>query len=230
MISKTKNAAHRLLLASIMGAFSASALADYNFNFDGVASGTSANNLAVNPYSNISFLTGYETADLRADLSEILDMNNNTVLGFTHWEAYADSNVLVKNTLLANAGVAPSGTNALDASGGPVFIKFNTAQDLTSFSMQLNNSTFGFQGAYLIFLDNAYKQISTLAYDQSGYGTVITSGAMSNVGGIVLFQGNKFYDNINIATVAAVPEADTSAMLLAGLGLMGFVARRRKSY
>jgi hypothetical protein len=29
------------------------------------------------------------------------------------------------------------------------------------------------------------------------------------------------------AAVAAVPEADTSAMFLAGLGLMGFVARRR---
>jgi hypothetical protein len=29
------------------------------------------------------------------------------------------------------------------------------------------------------------------------------------------------------AAVAAVPEADTSAMLLAGLGLMGFIARRR---
>ena len=30
-------------------------------------------------------------------------------------------------------------------------------------------------------------------------------------------------------TVAAVPEADTSAMMLAGLGLMGYVARRRNS-
>lgn len=30
-------------------------------------------------------------------------------------------------------------------------------------------------------------------------------------------------------TVAAVPEADTSAMMLAGLGLMGFIARRRNS-
>lgn len=29
------------------------------------------------------------------------------------------------------------------------------------------------------------------------------------------------------ATAAAVPEADTSAMMLAGLGLMGFIARRR---
>lgn len=31
------------------------------------------------------------------------------------------------------------------------------------------------------------------------------------------------------AAVAAVPEADTSALLLAGLGLMGFIARRRMS-
>jgi hypothetical protein len=30
-----------------------------------------------------------------------------------------------------------------------------------------------------------------------------------------------------LSYVAAVPEADTSAMLLAGLGLMGFIARRR---
>ncbi|CEN56279.1 PEP-CTERM sorting domain-containing protein [Candidatus Methylopumilus turicensis] len=31
------------------------------------------------------------------------------------------------------------------------------------------------------------------------------------------------------APVAAVPEADTTAMMLAGIGLMGFIARRRKS-
>lgn len=35
--------------------------------------------------------------------------------------------------------------------------------------------------------------------------------------------------NYTGASVAAVPEADTSAMMLAGLGLMGFVARRRRS-
>lgn len=34
-------------------------------------------------------------------------------------------------------------------------------------------------------------------------------------------------DNVSLQ-VAAVPEADTSAMLLAGFGVMGFVARRRK--
>nr|WP_315217297.1 PEP-CTERM sorting domain-containing protein [uncultured Duganella sp.] len=36
-------------------------------------------------------------------------------------------------------------------------------------------------------------------------------------------------DNINAKAVSAVPEAETYAMLLAGLGMMGFIARRRKA-
>jgi hypothetical protein len=35
--------------------------------------------------------------------------------------------------------------------------------------------------------------------------------------------------NLTIAAVAAVPEADTYAMMLAGLGLVGFMAARRRS-
>ena len=35
-------------------------------------------------------------------------------------------------------------------------------------------------------------------------------------------------DNINFDQVAVVPEPETYAMLLAGLGLVGFMARRRK--
>jgi hypothetical protein len=36
-----------------------------------------------------------------------------------------------------------------------------------------------------------------------------------------------YFDNVGIA-VAAIPEPETYAMLLAGLGLLGFMARRRK--
>jgi probable HAF family extracellular repeat protein len=38
--------------------------------------------------------------------------------------------------------------------------------------------------------------------------------------------GDKFF---SLQSVAAVPEADTSAMLLMGAGVMGFIARRRKN-
>lgn len=39
--------------------------------------------------------------------------------------------------------------------------------------------------------------------------------------------GNVAFDNITFGSVTPVPEASTYAMLLAGLGLLGFVSRRR---
>ncbi len=41
------------------------------------------------------------------------------------------------------------------------------------------------------------------------------------------FGNNIYIDNINFDQVTAVPEPETYAMLLAGLGLLGFMARRR---
>lgn len=43
---------------------------------------------------------------------------------------------------------------------------------------------------------------------------------------INLFTNTKYQDLI---TISAVPEADTTAMMLAGLGLLGFAARRKKA-
>lgn len=51
--------------------------------------------------------------------------------------------------------------------------------------------------------------ITQLAFDGTSYKATFTSNGLS------------------IAAVSAVPEADSWAMLLAGLGLMGFIARRR---
>ncbi|GJI88025.1 MULTISPECIES: choice-of-anchor A family protein [Duganella] len=47
----------------------------------------------------------------------------------------------------------------------------------------------------------------------------------------VQINANHFFKSINVqgfGSVSAVPEPETYAMLLAGLGLMGFIARRRK--
>ena len=228
MTSNTKKLLKSLVLAATLSITSVSAFAGYSFNFDGAVSGTSANNSLINPYAGVTFLSGFLTADLDAQGYEILDMNNQTIPGFTHWETYQDSDIRVRDPQYYGAGVAPSGTNALDAKFDQVFIKFSTAQDLTSFSMQLDNSTFGNLGtSNLFFLDAAGKTISIIGFDQSQSGSIITAGAVSGVSGIVL-SGGKLYDNINIATIAAVPEADTYAMFVAGLGVMGAVARRRK--
>ncbi len=228
---KNFNVLRNVTTTAILGLslLSASAHADYSFNFDGAASGTSANDLAVNPYTGVSFLSGFLTADLDADGYEILDAFNQTIPEFTHWETYSDSDIKVRDPAFYNRGIAPSPINALDAVFDQIFIKFDTAQNLTSFSAQLDNSQFGIYNASFIFLDALGKTLSTVDFDSyANPGAVITSGSISGVSGIVL-SGGKLYDNINISTVAPVPEPETYALLLAGLGLIGVASRRRKN-
>ncbi len=59
--------------------------------------------------------------------------------------------------------------------------------------------------------------------------TFTTSGnaVLSFAGQTTEGDSTAFIDNISVT--AAVPEPETYAMLLAGLGLMGFIARRRKA-
>jgi hypothetical protein len=206
--------------------FSISAHADYSFNFDGAATGTSANNALINPYTDVSFLSGFVTADLDANGYEILDAYGNTIFGQTHWETYADSNITVSDPASYSNGTV---ANALDARFDQVFIKFNTAQNLSGFSVQLDGTQYGNPaGSSIIFLDVLGKSLSTVDFQSyANPGALITSGPVNGVSGIVLTSG-KLYDNLNIATLAPVPEPESYAMMLAGLGLMGAVSRRRR--
>jgi hypothetical protein len=77
------------------------------------------------------------------------------------------------------------------------------------------------QNGNTIFTSNDYFQPSTTTFNQS-FASSLTVSA-------VLLTSGKLYDNLTIATApAAVPEADSYAMALMGLGLMGFIARRRR--
>jgi hypothetical protein len=61
----------------------------------------------------------------------------------------------------------------------------------------------------------------------SAFFRVVDASAVSANGGVVATGGTDRIDNFTVSGVAAVPEPETYAMLLAGLGLLGFGTRRR---
>ena len=46
---------------------------------------------------------------------------------------------------------------------------------------------------------------------------------------VVSTSDNKYFGNTgNVASIAAVPEPETYALMLAGIGMVGFMAKRRR--
>lgn len=97
----------------------------------------------------------------------------------------------------------------------PLTVLGDTTTEFTSASFQaymntlIGNSSFSFNDTYLI---SEY-------YPETNSGNSIRSFG---------YWGNATL--LSVTSIAAVPESDTSAMLLVGIGLLGFVERRRKAH
>lgn len=103
-----------------------------------------------------------------------------------------------------------------------------------SASWGANLGTSGFAGSAVDLNSTSYlyltyqKSISSSNSAAAGGFAAVTSAlggqawtaSLSSIGGV---------EYLTLQSVAAVPEADTSAMMLTGIGLMGFIARRRKA-
>jgi hypothetical protein len=148
----------------------------------------------------------------------------------------------------ADAGVTASATNAniINASGtGGVQTYMTAANGDTT------NSTHGTAAAGANMFDsgdnqnvhvatgmgdkvNNYLPFSIYGADQNSlsfYALTTTSATGTGAGSVVKYSGTWSFDaatNSLIYQTAPVPEPETYAMLLAGLGLMGAVARRRR--
>lgn len=106
----------------------------------------------------------------------------------------------------------PSPTSAVWASGGVINFSLLGFGNLGSISASLNNNPF------------------TASATQPGVFTLdpvfLGAGPLTlTISGIVTAAGGSYGGNLN---VLAVPEPETYAMMLGGLGLLGFMARRRK--
>ena len=112
------------------------------------------------------------------------------------------------DTFTFNPAVGPSLANAV-------------IQTLSLF----NNNNINFSGAALN--GHAFTLSPTGAYEWGMLNPVAVTGTLTlTVMGNVLTPSGSYSGDIN---VAAVPEPETYGMLLAGLGVVGFLARRRKA-
>jgi hypothetical protein len=214
----------RALFAAMISASSfAASAASYTINFDNIAAGANANTDQVAINNGVSFASGH--------LADTLDANFN-VIG-THWAAYSLAvdnifpDIFVQNPATLGWGAAPSGTHALDARFDQLLVQFANPTQLSSFSFNLDSSSYGnLQATNVLYLD---AKGNTLATSSDFFQTATASFNQSFVSPLavsaVLITSGKLYDNIS---VTAVPEPETYAMLLGGLGLMGLMVRRRK--
>jgi PEP-CTERM motif len=164
--------------------------------------------------SSFSFYAiGNQTASLQLNVAQWNPATN----------ASNQSPNLVGPSLLTTTGSAMTTYNA---TGGFTTIGFD------NLGLNLNAGT-----KYIAYLTSSDPTVSGIqlsrtqtAQDASGFG--LGHAYLSTIPGQgwqLPFNGNGFLSLQYTAITAPVPEPETYAMLLAGLGLMGAVARRRKN-
>jgi cytoskeletal protein CcmA (bactofilin family) len=82
-------------------------------------------------------------------------------------------------------------------------------------------------GACSFAVGTEFLILASMGTRSGSFSSLVMNGFSSGAFNVV-YKGNEVYLDVTQKTVAAVPENETWAMLLAGLGLMGIVARRRR--
>lgn len=213
-----------VLALALFSAVPASA-AVVSINFDNLAAGATATSAAP---SGITFYQAHFVNDL--------DTFGDEIPNTQKYQIDAENNALypvrVGNPTLNGYGAAPSGTNALNALDQAVLMHFDTAQNLDSFSVTLDNSTFGnLSQSALYFLDASKAIIGQIDFDQTVMGLIVNLGTpLTGVQEILLSSG-AFYDNISFSntSVAPVPLPAAFPLLISALTMLGVFGRRRKS-
>ena len=204
-----------LTAAAVLAAHAANAQ-NYFLNFDAGLPGSLANDQAP---SGLSFHYGA--------LLPNLDEYGDPIPGTDRWQidTYAPGVTVENPDLFYGRGPAPSLSNALDSVFSPTLMLFTTPQELSVFSLTLDNDTLGTPGLFIEFYASGLTTdtlLASLAIDQLTPGFIANIGAVSGVDKIVLPAG-ALYDNVSFTVV---PEPATGALF--GLGILGVIFRKRR--
>jgi choice-of-anchor A domain-containing protein len=141
---------------------------------------------------------------------EVINVKSSWLSDSTY---YNISGMAAGATLIVNV----TGSSALLQGGYEAFDKYNVLFNFVD-ATALNINT----GANISIL-------ATKAAVNGGQGVIDGTVVVNSWNSMTQINATNAFESVNVpGLIAAVPEADTYAMLLGGLGLIGFIARRRK--
>jgi hypothetical protein len=208
-------------LASASVAAHADIAINTSLNFDSVSSGTAANTYLAN--LGLGSVMSFGNGDVAPDVDVFGDYT-----GTNHW---VDATATYGDVLVSSSSAAVSGGNVLSNGFAPILVQFAGPVDLASFSVQLDNNTWSNFANALQFLDStghaiAGSDVSYGALNQPGV-TVASSGPVYGVSSVLLSFGSRNFDNLQVTTMAAVPEPQSWALMATSLLMISTLVRRR---
>jgi hypothetical protein len=198
-----------------------------------------ANNGTITNLTNYGLISGYHwvNAPALADGTIVNLTNYGSILASMSGTAITSSVTNLANAQGAKTGVALSIANL--ATNYNVIV--NSSNDFGKLSVQnaSGSMAFGINNGSTIAADTTYSNVLT-GLNGTSAGSSITGTGFTVTGATGVLNGLNYsliansitsggWDLVVGSSVNPVPEADTSAMLLMGAGVMGFMARRRKN-
>lgn len=194
---------------------------DYKTAWDSFKS-TASTNLQYNVFAGDFFGTsstdyGYITTAGGATMSNITNSSLSTALGTMDLYINANNGQPSHN----GAGVT-NGGSVMPSGSGAGYAR-------TSGALGVSNGKVGNSGSDATGLVGADLSLWTFQGVAGGSGGTVVATKYATGLGFNPFFNLSSDGLLSYTAVAAVPEADSSLMILAGIGMMGFIARRRKA-
>ncbi|MBV6323622.1 choice-of-anchor C family PEP-CTERM protein [Duganella violaceipulchra] len=168
------------------------------------------------------------------EIASGVNLNNYVVVGagdgaIANWTVGGNSVDIINNSYNAISG------NSIDMLGSPgpgvLSQSFNTVAGTTyTLSFDLTHNPYSHGAGLDVFVGgNHYAFDGSTPVTNHTFNFTTTGGSQALVFSSVGGDGWSGAVLDNVSVTAAVPEPETYAMMLAGLGLVGFIARRRKA-
>jgi hypothetical protein len=189
-------------------------------SFNTAVAGNYANTVwAVAAGDSLGSLVGDNTLFTTSNLTTfVATPGSNLVTQLRNFDVYLNAN----NAVGTQATVANGASFVTSATGGAAYAGTSSAYGTTGKLGNVGNVVTAAFGTDL----NVWNVVRSSATNQLAAAT----NTKLNVAGFNPYFNLTSTGAVNyVAAVAAVPEADTWAMMIAGLGMMGFVARRRRA-